>query len=240
MGVWNKSPKIPPEEHARIQRIISAHPEIQALRDEAGRQSMVAGRSVGWTDIPNQIRRILQREGVQIPEGYDVNMDGELVYTNKTPFLQQAAWGALPIAGVSAIGALAGPGTAAGGGAAGGAAADVAAVDAAIGGMGTGGLATAAGAGAAGEEAARRRRTAGDTAGDLASRFNPWQQAALAALSGVPALMANRGPSDEERGLYDQARQMTQLQRERIESQNPLFQAVTQLAMSRLPTNVQR
>jgi hypothetical protein len=73
-------------------------------------------------------------------------------------------------------------------------------------------------------------------AGDEAGRWSPLLQSAIAALAGLPALLSsNHGPSAEERALYDQARQMQALQQKRIESQNPLFSAVTQLAMSRLP-----
>jgi hypothetical protein len=60
-------------------------------------------------------------------------------------------------------------------------------------------------------------------------------QSAISALAGLPALLTNHGPSAEERALFDQARQMQALQQKRIEHQNPLFSAVTQLAMSRLP-----
>jgi hypothetical protein len=70
---------------------------------------------------------------------------------------------------------------------------------------------------------------------DTASRLSPLLQSAISALAGLPALLANNGPSAEERALYDQARQMQALQQKRIEHQNPLFSAVTQLAMSRLP-----
>lgn len=80
----------------------------------------------------------------------------------------------------------------------------------------------------------------GRNVADIAKQFNPWQQAALAALAGLPALLANKGPSAEERAVMEQARQMALLQQKRIEHQNPLFQAVTQLAMSRLPTANQR
>lgn len=70
---------------------------------------------------------------------------------------------------------------------------------------------------------------------DTANRLSPLLQSAIAALSGLPALLANHGPSDEEKALMEQARQMQAMQQKRIEHQNPLFQAVTQLAMSRLP-----
>lgn len=73
-----------------------------------------------------------------------------------------------------------------------------------------------------------------DVAGAL-GHLSPLLQSAIAALSGLPALLAHNGPSDEEKALMEQARQMQAMQQKRIEHQNPLFQAVTQLAMSRLP-----
>lgn len=74
----------------------------------------------------------------------------------------------------------------------------------------------------------------------LVDEINPWLQAAIAGLAGLPALLAaKQGPSDEEKRLYEQARQMAELQQRRTQYQNPLFSAVTQLAMNRLPTNVQ-
>lgn len=103
----------------------------------------------------------------------------------------------------------------------------------------TSGAATGSAAGAAGAAGGALGKIGRGVAEGVAEQFNPWQQAALAALAGLPALMTNRGPSDEERGLYDQARQLTQLQQQRMESQNPLFDAVTRLAMSRLPRDAQ-
>jgi hypothetical protein len=97
------------------------------------------------------------------------------------------------------------------------------------------GAVTGSAAGAAGAAGGALGKIGKGLAEGAAGQINPWMQAAFAAMSGLPALMANRGPSDEERGLYDQARQLTQLQQKRMESQNPLFDAVTQLAMSRLP-----
>ena len=72
--------------------------------------------------------------------------------------------------------------------------------------------------------------------------LNWWQQAALAGLSGVPSLIAasRNKPSAEEEATQEQIRQMLASQQQRFDYQNPLFQAVSQLAMSRLPTSSQR
>ena len=126
----------------------------------------------------------------------------------------------LGLGGLDAAGVFGGAGAGAAGGGAGT-------------GAGAGGAGAGAGAGAGGAGA-------GAAAGAGASAANQAIQAALAALAGLPALFTNRGPSDEEKALYAQARQLQQLQQRRIEHQNPLFSAVTQLAMSRLPTTSQQ
>lgn len=84
------------------------------------------------------------------------------------------------------------------------------------------------------------RNGIGNGVANGANALSPYLQSAIAALAGLPALMANNGPSAEEKALMDEARQMQAMQRQRIQSQNPLFDAVTQLAMSRLPGSVQR
>lgn len=98
---------------------------------------------------------------------------------------------------------------------------------------------------------ARRAVGGGDGGG-----MNAWQTAALAALAGLPALLAakNSGMSDEEKAIYAQLQRDIEDQRQdrvperalrdtqlrRINYQNPLYQAVSQLAMNRLPMNVQQ
>ena len=113
MGVFLKSQKISPDELDALQQKATS-PEIaarvQALTDNARAKSIASGRSIGWTDLPGQIKKIYQENGIEIPDGYDVDMEGQIVYTNKTPYLQQAAWASLPIAGPSAVKALAGGG----------------------------------------------------------------------------------------------------------------------------------
>lgn len=65
-----------------------------------------------------------------------------------------------------------------------------------------------------------------------------WQgnaiDAAIAALAGLPGV-AGGGPSEDEQAIADQIEQLLGLQRSRMASQGPLFDAATRLAMSRLP-----
>jgi hypothetical protein len=69
-----------------------------------------------------------------------------------------------------------------------------------------------------------------------------WMKAAFAGLSGVPALLASQQnkPSAEELALQQQIKDSLAHQQRRTTYQDPLYQAVTQLAMSRLPTSNQR
>lgn len=63
------------------------------------------------------------------------------------------------------------------------------------------------------------------------------------AVQATLAWLASRNagqPSDEEKAYLEQLRQMQALSQKRIEYQNPLYQAVSQLAMSRLPAGVQQ
>ena len=110
MGKFFKSQEIAPEQLEVLQQQASSNPAIsarvQALRDAAKAKSIASGRSVGWTDLPGQIKSIYQENGIEIPDGYDVDMDGNIVFTNKTPFLQQATWAAAPFVAGQGISSL--------------------------------------------------------------------------------------------------------------------------------------
>ena len=210
---------------------LRADPRIQALRRQSGQGNLTA----------EQLRQM----GFDVPDGYHYVWGGRAGYgtlmDNKRSFVEKA----VPIAAI-------GMGTVAGLGAAGvipgfGAASTPAAAAAGApgyvpqsmigrnvptgitpppGGAGGGGVPNAAG------QIARTVAGAADGKADYLS-------AAIAALAGLPGVLGNKGQSDEERALMEQARQMQELQANRIRSQNPLFDAVTKLAMQRLPTNVQ-
>src|SRR3990167_3965305 len=115
MGIWNKSQRADPAEIARIQAQIDADPLVQQFRAGEGWARERGGR----VSNPNQLSDYV-RSRYQLPDGYAASNSGEVVYTNKTPFLQQAAWASLPFVGANAVGALAGAGGAAGGAAGGG------------------------------------------------------------------------------------------------------------------------
>lgn len=100
MPAFRKSPRADPAELARIQAVVA--PWMADLQQQAW------GNPSAFQRIPGQIKAKLAQQGIRLPDGYDVTMDGEVVYTNKTPFLQQAAWAAAPFAGGQAASSLAG------------------------------------------------------------------------------------------------------------------------------------
>lgn len=158
-----------------------------------------------------------------------------------------AAGGALPSAGIAGLhtavpGAMASQGISAGLGAGGALASSSLPVAGLMGGpaaITSQGVSQGVG-GAADYLGNKPRRSGFGDALDASDRLSPLLQSAISALAGLPALLANNGPTDEEKALMEQARQMQAMQQRRIEHQNPLFSAVTQLAMSRLPTAQQQ
>ena len=239
MGVWKKSPRQDPAAIARLQAAIRGNPDIQrqitAMRTAGHARAVATGRP--RTNETQQIKEIYQRAGIQIPDGYDVDSEGQIVYTNKTPYLQQAAWGALPIAAVSALSALPGGAPAAALPPGGGAGEllplitpgyNLAPV--------IPGVSAATAAGRSGWQKVANVLT--NKGGDRG-----WMEQVIRALTGgVPAVIASRQnrPSAEEQATQAQLLDMLKGQQRRTTSQDPLFDAVTQLAMSRLPTSVQR
>lgn len=231
----------------RLQSLISADPEIQAiLRREQARLAQTRDQGGSARNYQNQVRdqitNIAKQRGYIPKEGqYFVNPnDGQLEphggwagLSNKTRAAIIAAAAAAGGYGLYAAGAFGGGGAAgagAGAGTGGGAASATGAGAAGVG---------AAGAGAAG--AAGAGSAAANIAATVPSLGSSLTQAALAALSGLPGALAGRSqPSPEEAELMRQALDMQKLQQRRIEFQNPLFEAVNQLAMSRLPTAQQR
>lgn len=109
-------------------------------------------------------------------------------------------------------------------------------------GLGAAGAAGAAGADYLGDKPSAASRMARAVAGGGEGGANPWVKAALAALSGVPALIATQKnkPTAEELAMQQQIQDMLASQQRRTTYQDPLFESVSRLAMSRLPTGVQR
>lgn len=107
-------------------------------------------------------------------------------------------------------------------------------------GLGAAGAAAGAGADYLGDKPGVVSRVAKAVGGDGGA--NQWVKAALAALAGVPALVAakNSGPTAEELAMQQQIKDMLASQQRRVTFQDPLHEAVTRLAMSRLPTASQR
>ena len=226
------------------------------------RGKIQGGRMVGLSDREqSEFERYLAKNGIRIPSGMHIDPGGNLNQKNRLArnIGIGAAIGGAALTGLGAagIGPLSG---AFGGGAATGGGAGVAAAPAVSSAMPAVGIAPGlAGYGLPASLIAENARgpvspsdylgtkppsgggrsRIGNEVANGAQRLNPLLQSAIAGLAGLPALMANRGPSDEERALMDEARQMNAAQRARISSQDPLFQAVTKLAMSRLPGSVQ-
>lgn len=103
----------------------------------------------------------------------------------------------------------------------------------------TGGAMGSAGAGAAGTAGSAASALPGAAKGALgvAAEEGPdWLKAAMASLAGLPALFANKGPSDEERAYQSQAARLLRQQEQRTQYQNPLYEATTKMAYGLLPT----
>ena len=251
---------------------------IRQLQASARERSIASGRSVGWDELQGQIQQMLRQDGIALPDGYTVDSDGKVIYENKTPFLQQAAWAASPfaagygaqalagMAGVGATGALPASHVPVAAGMTTPAALASPGVSASVYGAGAAGLLPSSAypiaAGMTAPGVASQNASRGVTAGTdyfgnklvntarNAVGDGGLLEKAIAALANVPGLiMANRQnqPSKEELALTEQARKMAELQQQmaqqqfaRTQYQNPLFQAVSNLAMNRLPTNVQR
>lgn len=85
------------------------------------------------------------------------------------------------------------------------------------------------------------RNPVGDVASNLAegatkSTTDRLLEAAFKALAGVPGLMSNNGPSDEERAYQAQASRLLGQQEQRTQFQSPLYEAATKMAFGLLPT----
>lgn len=192
--------------------------------------------------VPQQDRSpyILQTKyGIQIPAGYRLDeKSGKLnyvalstdQYSGITNVLRPEI--ALPavIGGGFGLGSLLGGGAGAAASGAGAAAipSDVAGTTlGATGGL-VPGLSSAGDAGAAGATGA----AAAGAGGGLGSRL---LNTAITGLAGLPGLLGNNGPSDQEKALTSQIQQLLQQQQQRTQYQNPLYEAVTQMAYGLLP-----
>lgn len=97
------------------------------------------------------------------------------------------------------------------------------------------GVTTGIGAGL-GKAAGNALGTAGKALANSAADGIPeWARAAIAAMSGLPALLADKGPSDEEKAYADQARRLLAQQEQRTTFQNPLYAYITKQAYDLQP-----
>lgn len=139
MGVFKTSPKVDPAVIAALQQQLNADPRLQNFQFAHVNGGRVADPNAKST-LAKQIL------GRQLPDGYDVDQDGQIVYTNKTPALQQLAWASTPFVAGEVASGLAGAAGGAGAAGAGSAGASAATGTAAAG----GGAAAAGGAAVAG------------------------------------------------------------------------------------------
>lgn len=99
---------------------------------------------------------------------------------------------------------------------------------------GTGTGAATAAAGGAGASAGRSLMSrVGE--GVTESATDRLLNAAFSALAGLPAMLGNNGPSEEERAYSAQATRLLGQQEQRTQFQNPLYEAVTKMAHGLLP-----
>lgn len=239
MGVWNKSPQVDPSIIARLQAELDANPTVRQYRGGGyGTGSDLWQREGGGrVKNPNQLSEYARSLlGQRLPDGYDVSQDGKIVYTNKTPFLQQATLASLPITGPLAAEWLLGLGGAAGGAGGAGGAANLSG----FGGATTGtGAAAALGQGGAALPAALGTAApgAGSRAGNAVLdwlKHNPDK-----VIGGVGALVS--GLKDQPTTMDDpNVRALLEMAVKRQTRTDPLHEMTTRLAESMMPRMVQR
>lgn len=221
MGIWNKSPQADPNAIVQLQATLDADPRMHTI--PAG----------GWIKNPQwKSETAKQILGPSLPDGYDVDINGNIVYTNKTPILKQLAETAGPVAGMMVAGPFL-PGQAGYVGNAVNGVADATTAAAASGGA----AATTAAAAAA---AAAKKAAAGG--GGLSGLLSPKGVTGLAAL--IPALLAiknaNGGASAgpfgaNTQGIYDDLQKGLESQQARYTAAGPAFQTAQNMALGMAP-----
>lgn len=259
MAVWNKPPEQSPQEIARIQAQIDADPVVQAFRASGYRQpndQWTRDPKSGRVLNPDQLRDYIRKK-YGLPDGYDVSQQGQVVYTNETPWLKQATMAAAPVAIPMTLSA-AGIGVPSVAGATGQAA------QTAQGMSGTPGLDTGQGVNAGGWNPGSSpladpnpnpfgggistpplggvRPPSAGGGDDLSSRLRDWftdprNIIGLAGMAGSLATRPNGGMSADQQAAQAQANRMAAITEARMRRVDPLHQAVTQLAFGRLPVS---
>ena len=248
-GPWQTDPT--------LQGLIAQY--IQATSGAAGSPTGQAYRGSGNAraqQLGDEIHRyVLQnRQRLGIPDNYfpDVQTRGQTLYDpNQNQFRDAAITGAAMGAGAYGLGSLGGAAPAAAPSAAGGVLpatipGSYASSLYASGGFGVpGGTASGVAAGLGGLGAAASGGGGGGGAGaasGLLSQLTSGQ--GLAGLAGLLTTLATRpsgsGGSGDPFSTNPQLQHMLDVASQRVDRTDPLHQSITQLAMSRLPTNVQR
>lgn len=227
MGVWNKSPQADPNAIVQLQATLDADPRMHTI--PAG----------GWIKNPQwKSQTAKQILGPSLPDGYDVDINGNIVYTNKTPILKQLTETAGPVAGMMIAGPFL-PGQAGYVGNAVNGVADAttaAATHAAA--AGTGAAAGVAGV----ENAINHGGAAGAGSSLLSGLLSPKGATGLAAL--IPALLrlktAGSGSSGgpfgaNTQGIYDDLQKGLESQQARYDAAGPAFQTAQNMALGMAP-----
>lgn len=215
MGIWNKSSQADPNAIVQLQATLDADPRMHTI--PAG----------GWIKNPQwKSETAKQILGPSLPHGYDVDINGNIVYTNKTPILKQLAETAGPVAGMMVAGPFL-PGQAG-------------YVGNAVNGVADATTAAATGGGAAATAAAAAAKAA--AGGGVSSLLSPKGVTGLAAL--IPALLqlknasngTNAGPfGANTAGIYSDLQKGLESQQARFDASGPAFQTAQNMALGMAP-----
>jgi hypothetical protein len=224
--------QLSPDQLTQYTQAIQQNPQLaQIYREWQQAIQSGNGRYSDHVYLP-RLKQELARMGITLPEDYSLHMghNGQLEI-QQAGFFSRNPW--VPAAMISAPAAfLAAPGAAAGS-AASGASGGTGAASQALGMQGLAPGAAASGSGA--------------TAATAAGAGTPWWQTLLGGADGMGAtdwirtglagasLIGGALTDRDEPDLSPELRRLYQLQADRLASQNPLYESVTQLAFNRLP-----
>lgn len=225
-----------------VQAQIDANPQLtRALADLAAAVQRNGPKDPAYHDAFMRAKQAVQGMNLQVPHDYVLNphtgrLEKKNFLNRNWEWVVPTIFGANVAAASGAIPGISGAGSAATHASAAGAVPELG-MDAIPSVLGPGASESASAypylAGAGGSAAASGLGKAAGSA--AAGAGGSLMDAALSGLAGLPALFGNRGPSAEENALTAQAQRLLQQQERRTTYQDPLFEAVTQMAYGLLP-----